>query len=481
MMCHHLPLNPAHSQRLPLSYHSAPGHLVERMGDTDVHWATLDDLPGTRLTPEDGWPRAYYLLDDEEIWDEFQRVADPGTLTFSTEKGWRADGVNFQPGYAALTQDRYVLRELNIHGRRWGLTGVFDGHLGDETVEHVAHHLPIIVEEFLSEHLYKPDADEITPAFISSLFSRSIVAFDNAIAGDILDLFSGSLDEYSDHEISEIINDQDKGGDNYRKARLCMYGTTALVALTDPEHENLWVANLGDCQAVLISPKSSDAWDVEFITAEHNGDNDAEIERVQKEHPGEPECVVNRRVLGALAPTRGLGDIAFKQPPSFTRRILYNLAPGFSDTGPWERCLERNITPPYISAVPDIKHRRLPRRNSGSSSARPRPHYLILATDGFAELCRGRPEGEKNLLVEWAKSEAATPVPPPALELPDTYVDVDAGTDAEPDFEPQSNLACRLLRQALGGEDRAAVSCMLTLDMEDTQWVDDTAVVVQTL
>jgi len=28
-----------------------------------------------------------------------------------------------------------------------------------------------------------------------------------------------------------------------------MYGTTALVALVDPDHKDLWVANLDDCQA----------------------------------------------------------------------------------------------------------------------------------------------------------------------------------------------------------------------------------------
>jgi pyruvate dehydrogenase phosphatase len=126
------------------------------------------------------------------------------------------------------------------------------GHLGEETVAHVAHHLPIIVEQFLQEFLYeKEPTHQITPQFISGLFSRSITAFDDAIAGDILKLFGGSdrLERYSDQEIREIINDQEKGGDNYKKARLCMYGTTALVALTDPEHENLWVANLGDCQA----------------------------------------------------------------------------------------------------------------------------------------------------------------------------------------------------------------------------------------
>ncbi|KAJ7144942.1 phosphatase 2C-like domain-containing protein [Mycena crocata] len=415
-----------------------------------LQWAYPEDIPGSRCTPEDGpWPRAYYLLDEAEIWDEFQRVADPSSVLISPEKGWRADGVNFQPSPTAITQDRYVLRQLSVQGRLWTLTGVFDGHLGDETVEHVAHHLPIIVEQFLQEFLNEKDpTQQITPAFISGLFSRSIVAFDDAIAGDILRLFGGSdrLAGYSDQEIRSIINDQEKGGDNYKKARLCMYGTTALVALTDPEHENLWVANLGDCQAVLVSPKATEEWDVEFITTEHNGDNDAEIERVRREHPGEPECVVNRRVLGALAPFRGLGDVPFKQPPSFTRRILYNLAPGFSDTAPWEICLARNLTPPYISAAPEITHRRLGRRSLR------RPQYLVLASDGFADLCRT--PGCERVLAAWAAHESAAPA--------------------------QGNLASRLLRQAIGGMDRAGVSCMLTLDM-DGAWVDDTTIVVQTL
>lgn len=42
------------------------------------------------------------------------------------------------------------------------------------------------------------------------------------------------------------------------------------------------------------------------------------------------------------------------------------------------------------------------------------------------------------------------------------------------------NMALRLLRESLGGEDRAAVSRVLTLDM-DIAWIDDTTIVVQTL
>jgi len=198
------------------------------------------------------------------------------------------------------------------------------GHLGDATVEHVAHHLPIIIRDFLLEAFANDSSRLVTPAFITDLFSRSIVAFDNAIARDVLDLFGGieGLSNLSDETIRRTINDQHYGGANYHKVRLCMHGTTALVALVDPEHNNLWIANLGDCRArtllhlipfpmflteflVMVSADGdSDDWRVELLTTDHNGDNDAEIVRVRHEHPEEPECVVDRRVLGALAPFR---------------------------------------------------------------------------------------------------------------------------------------------------------------------------------
>lgn len=83
---------------------------------------------------------------------------------------------------------------------------------------------------------------------MADVLRRAISSFDAAIANDVLELFPGGLDaisKYSNEHIGSVIND---GGDNWKKTRLCMYGTTALVSLVCPEHKNLWVANLGDCQ-----------------------------------------------------------------------------------------------------------------------------------------------------------------------------------------------------------------------------------------
>jgi pyruvate dehydrogenase phosphatase len=239
-----------------------------------------------------------------------------------------------------------------------------------------------------------------------------------------------------------------------------MYGTTALVALVDPEHENLWLANLGDCQAVMVSQTSSEDWKIESLTTNQNGDNELEVERVRREHPGEPDCVLDQRVLGAIAPFRCIGDVPFKQPPEFTRRILYNLYPGFHNTSAWEEFLVLNHTPPYISSVPEITHRRLDRPSLNANGQQtPSPsRFLVLSSDGLTDLYQG--PGQQKVIGTWARN------------LRRNIAEI-AGKKSE-------NMALRLLWQALGGEDSDGVSRVLTLDM-DSSWIDDTAIVVQVL
>ncbi|TFK64337.1 protein serine/threonine phosphatase 2C [Pluteus cervinus] len=449
---------------------------------TSYNWAYSEDIPGSRCGPEDGpWPRAYQVLEENELWKELNIMARPQTrsletsATSSNERGWRADMINFQPSPTTRTQDRYIVTTLDLHGQKWTLTGVFDGHLGDATVEHVAHHLPIIIRDFMRDALANATPSTITPAYISELFSKAIVAFDDAIAGDVLDLFGGieGLENFSDAQIRSIINDRHRGGANWQKVRLCMYGTTALVALVDPEHQNLWVANLGDCQAVMVTSRGDeDGWNVEMLTTNHNGDNDAEVERVRLQHPGEPECVIDRRVLGALAPFRCLGDVPFKQPPEFTRRILYNLLPGFQNTSPWEEFLVRNRTPPYITAEPEVTHIKLDEDGQDSEKSR-RRRFLVLSSDGFTDLCSG--EGQKRIVESWARE----------MDERMTLNEKEAQQHQHHQLKrgplgPSNNMALRLLRRALGGEDRYSVSRVLTLDME-VAWIDDTSIIVQTL
>jgi hypothetical protein len=74
-------------------------------------------------------------------------------------------------------------------------------------------------------------------------------------------------------------------------------------------------------------------WQIDVLTNAHNGDNDAEVERIRAEHPDEAECVINRRVLGALAPTRCECSVFFRLlclgsfllPPRLTCHLRFSV------------------------------------------------------------------------------------------------------------------------------------------------------------
>lgn len=156
----------------------------------------------------------------------------------------------------------------------------------------------------------------------------------------------------------------------------------------------------------------------------------------------------------------GIGDTPFKQPPEFTRRILYNLYPGFHNKSPWEEFLVLNHTPPYISNTPEITHRLLNTTPPSSPTSTPTPtsRFLILSSDGLSDLCAG--PGQERVLGSWARNLRRN-----------------IGTDTA---GKSGNMALRLLWQAIGGEDSDSVSRVLTLEM-DTSWIDDTSIVVQSL
>ncbi|OJA08244.1 hypothetical protein AZE42_09019 [Rhizopogon vesiculosus] len=405
--------------------------------------ASFGDIPGSLCSPADGWPRPFRDLKYDAAWERLAAASNLHSVQFDASGRWRADALNFQPCVRTPSQDRYAIQQINIQGRVWTLSAVFDGHLGSHTVEHVAHHMPIIVREHLEVMTQKHGDRAVPPPLIADMFAMAIRAFDDAIANDVLNLFPGglsSLAHLSDSQIQAVLDDQVSGGHNYTMARLCMYGTTALVALVDPDHKNLWLANLGDCQGLMVSETGHKGWNIEVLTRPHNEENQLEIERVRNEHPGEPECILDGR----------LGDTPFKQPPEFTRRILYNLYPGQHDTSPWEEFLNRNRTPPYISSTPEVTHYPL------DPSPRAPRKYLILCSDGFTDICGAN---QRAIVDQWARGAACGS--PRALD------------DKSP------SLALQLLWQALGN-DPTDVSRVLTLDM-DTPWLDDISIVVQCL
>jgi pyruvate dehydrogenase phosphatase len=96
-------------------------------GKATRHLAYANDLPGSRVDPDDDiWPCAYELLDEQELLRELHAVGRAETASMHAGQV-KADTINFQPCVRTRSQDRAVVRELDVGGRRWIMMGVFDG------------------------------------------------------------------------------------------------------------------------------------------------------------------------------------------------------------------------------------------------------------------------------------------------------------------------------------------------------------------
>lgn len=71
----------------------------------------------------------YTPLSVGEINAVLDEVAHPYSIPLHADarNALRADGVNFQPCKSARTEDRYIVEQIEVSGRLWTLTGVFDG------------------------------------------------------------------------------------------------------------------------------------------------------------------------------------------------------------------------------------------------------------------------------------------------------------------------------------------------------------------
>ncbi|KAJ7084275.1 protein serine threonine phosphatase 2C [Mycena belliarum] len=383
----------------------------------------------------DGAP--YTVLPEAVLAAELARHANPQSFAST-------DVVSIQPCPIPdeRTQDRYRVAEWDLPGGRWRFQAVCDGHAGHETVDHVVAILPGALEAALAAHLAK---GPYTPSDVSDVLRATIAGVDGKIAQDLLDLFPGGVDaiaRLSDNDITSIIND---GGVNSAKVLRCMRGSTVLVSLISPTLD-VWVASLGDCQAVLGVKQASGEWDATVLSTNHNGTDASEVARIRGEHPGEDECVLSDRVLGAIAVTRAVGDFLFKLPAIYTTRIFMNSSPGFQFARKIADFLGRNLTPPYMSAQADVQHVHV----QGGSEA-----FLVLASDGLVDLSGdtyGNDHREPSICgKKWVEVLGRK--------------------------ERSGNAALYLLRDAMGqAED--PVSALLTVEGVDGRWMDDTTIVV---
>ncbi|KLO19449.1 protein serine/threonine phosphatase 2C, partial [Schizopora paradoxa] len=357
----------------------------------------------------------------------------------STSRG-AAYSVSLQPCCEpdALSQDRLSVESWTINNESWTFAGVFDGHGGHEAADYTVQALPSQIRSALSSYLsssstgaHASSSSAVEPEAISKLLASTITAFDERIGQALLALFprgEAQVATMSDEEIDELMNDQEKGGTNAAILSHCMRGTTALVALVDPARENLWVVNLGDCIAVLgeAGEKSNPETPARSIVlnALHNGGNPTEFERIEREHPGEPECMLRKRVLGALAVTRAIGDHTFKLPAVYTDRIFLNARVRFKTMTPMHEVVPRIRTPPYVSNTPEVKHVALGTAFNGGSLS-------TAEMDAVRKVIQGKKSGEGKVEEGKALPDEADPPPPTPLRDDGDVVEQGDGFDVE--------------------------------------------------
>jgi len=108
--------------------------------------------------------------------------------------------------------------------------------------------------------------------------------------------------------------------------------------------------------------------------------------------------------------------------------------------------MARNKTPPYVSSVPEVQHRRLDQSVTNK---------VIVATDGLRDLYEGRLSATEDLIKRWVHV---------VMEEGDGF---------------GGHKALSLASDGLG-EDLNTKSMRLTIDL-DGAWLDDTTVIVITI
>jgi pyruvate dehydrogenase phosphatase len=217
----------------------------------------------------------YRILQEPRLSSELQNIANP-------QSGGGIDTIDFQPCklHDFRSQDRMCIEHWQMPpGGTWVFTALFDGqcvlfpqglilevcvgHAGHATVEHAAQSLPGLIKQAL-ESLLVSTRGYVVPSAVSGVLSDCIIRFDHSITADFTRMFPGgpaALQSMSSSQIRHLFQDRASATQNFTAAMRCLQGTTALLTLTDPSKQNLWIANLGDCQAGMS------AYDSLFFTS----------------------------------------------------------------------------------------------------------------------------------------------------------------------------------------------------------------------
>ncbi|CCK71898.1 type 2C protein phosphatase PTC5 KNAG_0I01070 [Huiozyma naganishii CBS 8797] len=242
--------------------------------------------------------------------------------------------------------------------------GIFDGHGGPFTSSKLAKELvPYVLKRMLHNGLDAADST-LRDAFVSFDHEVVIESFKN--------LFADPMNRGNVDNILPAVS-----------------GSCALLSVFDSKTDSLKVAVTGDSRTLVVGQNETDGkWFVKSCTIDQTGDNPKEVERIQGEHPGEPNVVRRGRILGSLQPSRAFGDHRYKVKevegktldslPEHVKLYLRREPKDF-------------LTPPYVTARPEV---------TTAAIARDNIKFMVMGSDGLFELLTN--EEIASLVIKWA-------------------------------------------------------------------------------
>ncbi|KAI5124089.1 hypothetical protein M0805_000904 [Coniferiporia weirii] len=399
------------------------------------------------------WPRAYRSYANHAAFNtELSQIAAAAELATAGGKV-TVHSATFQTFLKGQSEDRHDIQFWEFPSGVWTFSAVFDGHLGYELSEYARQAMSGFIHQALSAAL-SGDSVTVAPQAISAALKEGIEAFDKSLYDNLMSRLPTNFAEMSEEELKGIINDQESGGKVHQAIIRGIQGSTVIIALVDPARENVWVANLGDCQAVLAETDTTapNGFKATLLSSAHNGRVKGEAERVRSEHPGEPDVVLRNRVLGSIAVTRAIGDFTFKLPAVYIEKVFLKTFDGYKEPKKAIDTMKRSRTPPYVSSIPEVEHRAL----KGEEGSGTHKFSLILCSDGLTDLYEERIPVLEDMVRQIAKVSLK---------------------EVQGEYEGfGKNLALRVAKDALG-EDLEKQSLKLTVDLH-FKYMDDTTVVV---
>lgn len=352
-----------------------------------------------------------------------------------------------------------VARNFLTHELSWSLAGILDGHAGCETAYALARYL----QHYIIYELQLATGQPLTSTAADQGLKKAFLGLDDDIMSVATQAVQGA--RFLNDAISEV-------GAAYS-------GSCALVAYFNEESKELKIACTGDSRAVLGRRNEQGEWEAIPLSIDQTGHNEDEIQRLQKEHPNEPDMIKKGRLLG-LAVTRAFGDARWKWP----REVQEQAKERFF--GPDVR--EGLKSPPYLTAEPVVTTVQIdPDRDP----------FLIMASDGLWDHLSS--QQAVDLVVRWLRTHDVTKPAPRAdfdKDTPKYLAPSDLSKKAKPvpgmkytelpkitekDYvNVDENVATHLVRNAFGGANEDRLLGLLTAEPPLARELrDDTTVVVQ--